>query len=83
MRRDREGNILGLSIKVILIIVLVMIMFGVYIGILLYGENSLSALNELKRTEKRLLREAKELKSENQRLQKESFELKQLAEWEE
>lgn len=83
MRRDRDANILGLSIKVIFIIMVVMIIFGIYIGVLLYGENSLSVLNELKRTERRLLKEAKELKSANQRLQKESFELKQLAEWEE
>lgn len=83
MISNREANILGLSIKVILIIAIVMMLFGVYIGVLLYGENSLSVLNELKRTERRLSEEAKELKSENQRLQKESFELIQLAKWEE
>lgn len=48
-------------------------------GILLYGENSLTVLDHLKQEERDLLREAKELKSENQRLQKEFFELKQLA----
>ena len=83
MISNREANILGLSIKVILIIAIVMMLFGVYIGVLLYGENSLSVLNELKRTERRLSEEAKELKSEKQRLQKESFELIQLAKWEE
>ncbi len=79
MEGDRAGSILGLSIKVILITSFVIFLFGIYMGILLYGENSLTVLDHLKQEEKDLLREAKELKSENQRLQKEFFELKQLA----
>ena len=55
-----------------------MILFGIYLGALMYGENSLMVLNGLKEQKRDLLREAKELKSENQRLQKEFFELKQL-----
>lgn len=74
---------LGLSIRVLMTIIIVIVAFGVYLGILMYGENSLTVLSHLKQSERHLLREAKELKSENQRLQKESFELKQLAAWEE
>jgi len=80
---SRSRYALGLSIRVLLIITIVIIAFGVYLGILLYGENSLMVLSQLKQSERNLLREAQGLKSENQRLQKESFELKQLAVWEE
>jgi len=54
------------------------LLFGIYVGILIYGENSLTVLNQLKEKKQRLLEEGKTLKSENQRLQKEYFELKQL-----
>jgi len=80
---SRSRYALGLSIRVLLIITVVIVAFGVYLGILLYGENSLTVLSQLKQSERNLLREAQGLKSENQRLQKESFELKQLAVWEE
>jgi len=80
---SRSRYALGLSIQVLMIITIVIVAFGIYLGILIYGENSLTILSQLKQSERNLLREAKELKSENQRLQKESFELKQLAAWEE
>lgn len=78
-KRARRGYVLGLSIKVIIITTIVIILFGIYLGVLIYGENSLTVLSQLQQTEKNLLREAQQLKNENQRLQKESFELKQLA----
>ncbi len=77
-RAQRVGDILGLSARVFVVTALVMILFGVYVGALMYGENSLSVLNQLKQQKKDLLAEASRLKSENQRLQKEFFELKQL-----
>ncbi|HHH37090.1 MAG TPA: hypothetical protein ENK77_00550 [Epsilonproteobacteria bacterium] len=55
-----------------------MILFGVYLGVLIYGDNSLAVLSHLQDEKKALLKEAKELKAENQRLQKEYFELMQL-----
>ena len=75
---QKVEELLGLSLKVTLITAVVIILFGVYLGILIYGENSLTVLQHLKEEKKSLLREAKELKSENQKLQKEYFELKQL-----
>ncbi len=75
---QRVGEILGLSIRAIVLTAIVIILFGVYLGVLVYGENSLTVLSDLKQEKKDLLIEAKELKSENQRLQKEFFELKQL-----
>jgi len=82
-KRDRRGNILGISINVIIFTSILILLFGIYLGILIYGENSLTVLTQLKQTEKDLSREAQQLKNENQRLQKESFELKQLAAGEE
>ena len=76
--RQGVGEILGLSIRVIVATSVVMTLFGVYLGILLYGENSLTVLSHLKQKKRDLLAEARTLKSENQRLQKEFFELKQL-----
>jgi len=82
-KRDRRGNILGISINVIIFTSILILLFGIYLGVLIYGENSLTVLTQLKQTERDLSREAQQLKNENQRLQKESFELKQLAAGEE
>jgi hypothetical protein len=54
------------------------LLFGVYVGILMYGENSLTVLNQLKEKKQELLQEKRVIKIKNQRLQKEFFELKQL-----
>jgi len=70
--------IAGLSIKTILITAIGILLFGIYVGILIYGENSLTVLNHLKEKKEILIQEEKNLKVENQRLQKELFELKQL-----
>lgn len=75
-RKTRET--LGLSIRVIAVTAIVMMLFGIYLGVVLYGENSLTVLNHLQHEKKDLLIEATQLKNENQRLQKELFELKQL-----
>jgi len=54
------------------------LLFGIYVGILMYGENSLTVLNHLENKKEMLKKEEKNLKTENQKLQKELFELKQL-----
>lgn len=68
----------GLSIKILLAATIGILLLGVYIGILIYGENSLTVLQHLKEKKVSLIEEAKILKAENQKLQKEYFELKQL-----
>ncbi len=70
--------IAGLSLKAILVTVIGLLLFGIYVNILIYGENSLTVWNELKEKKQVLIQEEKALKTENQRLQKEYFELKQL-----
>ena len=74
----KEGGIAGLSLKALLVTVIGILLFGVYVGVLIYGENSLTVLNQLKEKKQGLSLEEKILKVENQRLQKEYFELKQL-----
>ena len=68
----------GLSLKTILVTTIGILLFGIYIAVLMYGENSLTVLKQLKEKKQVLLQEGKTLKKENQELQKEFFELKQL-----
>jgi hypothetical protein len=67
-----------LSLKTILITLISILLFGVYMGILLYGENSLGVLSQLREKKATLLKEEQYLKLKNQKLQKKFFELKQL-----
>ena len=75
--REEEG-LAGFSLKTFLVASLGVLLFGIYVGVLMYGENSLTVLTELHEKKERLTQEKKALKLENQRLQKEFFELKQL-----
>ena len=68
----------GLSLKTFLIAMIGILLFGVYVGILMYGENSLNVLTHIKDKEQALLEQKRVLKIENQKLQKEYFQLKQL-----
>ena len=71
---------LGFSLKSILLILIGIVLLGLYIGVLLFGENSLIVLNRLEHDKERLKQERREIKTSNQRLQKEYFELLQLTE---
>ena len=70
---------LGLSLKKFLILVIVVLGFGIYIGILLYGTNSLEVLFGLEDYEQYLNTEIFRLKNENAELQREYFELKEIS----
>ncbi|WP_309496804.1 hypothetical protein [Sulfurovum sp.] len=76
--RDKEEAIADFSLKTFLVTIIGILLFGIYIGVLMYGENSLTVLNQLKEKKRSLIQEEKVLKVENQRLQKVYFELKQL-----
>ncbi len=71
---------LGFSVKSMLLILTGIIALGLYVGVLIFGENSLVVLNKLHSDKDRLLSERKQLKVANQNLQKEYFELLQLSE---
>ncbi|HEY9191214.1 MAG TPA: hypothetical protein VIM88_10150 [Sulfurovum sp.] len=75
---SREEGIAGFSLKAFLVTAIGILLFGIYVGVLIYGENSLTVLNQLKEKKQGLSSEKKVLKIDNQRLQKEYFELKQL-----
>ncbi len=70
----------GFSLKHLLLILIGTVLFGLYIGSLFYGENSVTALKKLEKEKRELSIEAKQLKKENQKLQKKYFELLQLSE---
>lgn len=76
--RDREEGIADFSLKTFLVTTIGILLFGIYVGVLMYGENSLTVLNQLKEEKQSLIGEERALKVENQRLQKVYFELKQL-----
>ena len=75
--KEKE-SIAGFSLKTFLVTAIGILLFGIYVGVLMYGENSLTVLNQLKEKKFSLSLEDKALKIENQKLQKEYFELKQL-----
>lgn len=77
--RDIVERYLGLSYKTFLLLVSVVIMLGVYIGIILYGKNSINVLLKLQTYESYLQDEIDRLKHENAKLQKEYFELKEIS----
>jgi len=68
----------GFSLRSLLLIVAGILLFGLYVGVLLFGENSLEVLNGLKREKAQLLSEKHRLQNENQKLQKKYFELLQI-----
>lgn len=75
---EKAEALAGLSLKTLLVTAIGILLFGIYVGVLIYGENSLTVLDQLKVKKQGLFQEEKALKTENQRLQKEFFELKQL-----
>lgn len=75
---EKAEALAGLSLKTLLVTAIGILLFGIYVGILIYGENSLTVLHQLKVKKQSLFQEEKALKTENQKLQKEFFELKQL-----
>ena len=70
---------LGLSLKKFFILFVVVILLGIYLGVLLYGTNSLEVLFGLQDYENYLQNEVVRLKNENAQLQREYFELKEIS----
>jgi len=69
----------GLSLTKFFIFVLIILAFGIYIGTVLYGTNSLEILFGLEEYEVYLQDEIIRLKEENAELQREYFELKEIS----
>ena len=80
---DSKGSLtqeyLGLSVTKFFILLIVVLAFGVYLGIILYGTNSVEILLGLQDYEAYLQDEVYRLKEENAQLQREYFELKEIS----
>lgn len=74
----RPVSLLGLPFQRLALLAAAVIGLGIYIGVLLFGDNSLTRLLVLEEQEHQLKTEIKRLKEQNAKLQKEYFELKQL-----
>jgi hypothetical protein len=70
---------LGLSLGKFSILLSIVIVFGIYIGVLLYGTNSLGVLLNLQDYQNYLQSEVIRLKNNNAELQREYFELKEIS----
>ena len=70
---------LGLSLAKFLSLLLIVLGLGIYLGILLYGTNSIEVLFGLEDYENYLQDEVHRLKNENAELQREYFELKEIS----
>ena len=70
---------LGLSLKKFFFLLFIVVTLGVYLGVLLYGTNSLEILFGLQDYEVYLHSEIVTLKQENAELQREYFELKEIS----
>lgn len=69
----------GLSFGKFLLLFLLVISLGVYLGVLLYGTNSLEVLFGLEEYEDYLQSEVTRLKNQNAELQREYFELREIS----
>ncbi len=70
---------LGLSLKKFFLLFVLVIGLGIYLGVLLYGTNSVEVLFGLQDYENYLQDEVIHLKKENAELQREYFELKEIS----
>ncbi len=70
---------LGLSLKKFFFLFFIIVLLGMYLGILLYGTSSLEILFGLQDYEVYLHDEVGRLKIENAQLQREYFELKEIS----
>ena len=70
---------LGLSLKKFFFLLFIVIALGIYLGVLLYGTNSIEILFGLQDYETYLHSQITELKQENAQLQREYFELKEIS----
>jgi hypothetical protein len=76
---DFTQRYFGLSLNRSLLFLGIVVAFGIYIGIIFYGTNSLEVLLGLQDYENYLQNEVVELKEQNAKLQREYFELKEIS----
>lgn len=69
----------GISFVKFLLLLILVLGVGIYMGMLLYGTNSLEVLLSLQDYEEHLQQDIEKLRNENAQLQKDYFELKVLS----
>jgi cell division protein FtsB len=67
-------QIFGLSLKIFIVTAIIVVMVGVYVANLIYGDSSLSRLQVLQREKESLKQEIHYLKQENAKLHKQYLE---------
>jgi len=77
-KRQVPVSFLGIPLQRLVIALIVVIVLGIYAGVLLFGPNSLMVLMSLEEQRSSYELYIKRLKAQNAALQKEYFELKQL-----
>ena len=70
---------LGLSLVKFFSLLLIVVALGIYLGIILYGANSMEVLSGLQEYEVYLQEQTAELKNKNAELQREYFEIKEIS----
>jgi cell division protein FtsB len=70
----RFEQIFGLSLKIFIVTATIVIMMGVYVANLIYGDNSLHRLQYLQKEKQLLKQEISTLKHENAKLHKQYLE---------
>jgi uncharacterized membrane protein YciS (DUF1049 family) len=70
---------LGLSFFKFFSLIAIVVALGIYLGVLLYGTNSIEVLLNLQEYEVYLQEQVDELKVQNAQLQREYFELKEIS----
>ena len=78
LENESQKKVKGSFYIKIFLAALIVIIFGVYVGNILFGKNSLEVLLNLQEERTKLQKEIKRLKRENAALQKDYFELRQL-----
>jgi hypothetical protein len=82
LENDRNESLterwFGLSTPKFLIALSVVLIVGIYLGLIFFGNNSLSVLLDLEEHQDYLIEDIERLKAENAALQKQYFELEEL-----
>jgi len=76
--KKRSFAVFGISYKKLTVLLLGIVGLGVYLGILLFGENSLVRYIHLKEQVQQMRELKQQLRQNNAQLQKEYFELKEI-----
>ena len=76
-KEPHRETLAGISLKTMLLTLFALLMLGIYIGVVVDGENSVTVWYELKQKQAHLEQQKRHLQEENMKLQRFYIELKQ------